>query len=96
MSRVEFLRRVGIDQETLDVWIDEEWLIVSDTEHDSPFTDADLARAHFIRDLISDLGVNHEGVGVVLHLLDQVHELRRVVMQQARSELPAGHTGDEN
>ena len=30
-----------------------------------------------IRDLRDDLGVNDEGISVILHLLDQVHGLRR-------------------
>jgi chaperone modulatory protein CbpM len=37
----------------------------------------DLARAQLIRDLRDDLGVNDEGISVILHLLDQVHGLRR-------------------
>ena len=41
------------------------------------FSDLDLARAHFIRDL-QNLGVNYEGIPIVLDLVDQVHGLRRV------------------
>jgi chaperone modulatory protein CbpM len=41
------------------------------------FSDVDLARAQLIRDLRDDLGVNDEGISVILHLLDQVHGLRR-------------------
>jgi chaperone modulatory protein CbpM len=40
------------------------------------FSDVDLARAQLIRDLREDLGVNDEGVSVILHLLDQMHGLR--------------------
>jgi chaperone modulatory protein CbpM len=40
------------------------------------FSDLDLARAQLIRDLREDLGVNDEGIEVILHLLDQVHGLR--------------------
>ena len=43
------------------------------------FTDMDLARANLIRDLKDNMGVNHEGLGVVLHLLDQMHTLRRAL-----------------
>ncbi|MEP7209341.1 MAG: chaperone modulator CbpM [Alphaproteobacteria bacterium] len=93
ISRVEFLHRTGIDGETLDVWIEEEWLVVSNADPRRPFTEADLARAHFIEDLISDLGVNHEGVGVVLHLLDQVHELRRIIVSRVGSESAEGRSG---
>ena len=42
----------------------------------APLSDVDLARAQLIRDLREDLGVNDEGVAVILHLLDQMHGLR--------------------
>jgi hypothetical protein len=41
-----------------------------------------VARAQLIRDLKDDLGVNDEGVGVILNLVDQVHGLRRVLTPQ--------------
>ncbi len=39
----------------------------------------DLARARLILDLHGPMGVNDEGIAVVLHLLDQVHGLRRAL-----------------
>ena len=41
--------------------------------------DADLARARLVRDLREAMGVNDEGVGVALDLLDQIHGLRRAL-----------------
>jgi len=41
------------------------------------FSDVDLARAQLIRDLRDDFGVNDEGISVILHLIDQMHGLRR-------------------
>ena len=78
-SRVEFLKRTGIDQDTLRVWIEEQWLIPGSEGPGEEFSDADLARAELIRDLKRDMGVNDEGVGVILELLDQVHSLRKVL-----------------
>jgi len=53
----------------------------------------DLARARLIRDLKNDLGVNDEGVGVILHLLDQIHGLRRtledLLLSARESSVPA-------
>ena len=47
------------------------------TTHDRmKWLEADLARAGLIRDLQGDLGVNKEGVGVILNLVDQIHSLR--------------------
>src|SRR5262249_12254478 len=40
-------------------------------------SDIDLARARLIRDLREDFGVNDEGISVILHLVDQMHGLRR-------------------
>jgi chaperone modulatory protein CbpM len=71
-----FLARVQVDRATLEIWIEEEWLVPAGAPPEHTFSDADLARAQLIRDLMDDLGVNAEGVGVVLHLVDQVHSLR--------------------
>ena len=43
------------------------------------FSDTDAARAHLIRDLKTDFGVNDEGVDVVLHLVDQLYGLRKAL-----------------
>ena len=39
----------------------------------------DIARARPIRDMQTDLGVNDEGVDIALHLIDQLHEMRRTI-----------------
>lgn len=80
-TTVDFLARAQVDRETLEIWIEEEWLIPSETTPERPFTEADLSRAQLIRDLMDDLGVNAEGVGVVLNLIDQVHGLRNVLAE---------------
>jgi chaperone modulatory protein CbpM len=76
ITRLEFLSRTKLDQQTLDIWIEEEWLLPEETEAELAFSEADIARAQLIFDLTKELGVNSEGVGVILHLLDQVHGLR--------------------
>ena len=89
LSKVEFLDRAQLDQEILEVWIEEEWLVPSGTATELAFSEVDLARAKLIRDLMQDLGVNDEGVGVILNLLDQVHGLRKVladVLQSVREQ----------
>jgi chaperone modulatory protein CbpM len=75
----EFLERARLDRRTLTVWIEEEWLIPAGAADELAFTDMDLARANLIRDLKDNMGVNHEGLGIVLHLLDQMHGLRRAL-----------------
>lgn len=79
ISKLDFLYSAQLDQETLQVWIEEEWLIPGGTAPEPVFTEADVARAKLIRDLKHDMGVNDEGVGIILNLLDQMHSLRKAV-----------------
>jgi chaperone modulatory protein CbpM len=81
ISVQEFLVRARLDQRSLEGWIAAGWLIPPQTDPEPAFTDVDLARAQLIRDLRDDMGVNDEGISVVLHLLDQVHGLRRNMQQ---------------
>jgi len=81
MNKQEFLNSAGLRIEMLDFWIEQQWLIPEETADGVAFSDVDLARAHFIRDLKGDLGVNDEGVDVILHLVDQLHGLRRALEQ---------------
>jgi chaperone modulatory protein CbpM len=86
----EFLLRAELDEAMLQIWIEEGWIIPS--SGDQSFADADLARARLIRDLTDDLGVNAEGVGVILNLIDQVHGLRgalRELVEAARHRPPS-------
>jgi chaperone modulatory protein CbpM len=79
ISRSEFLMRMKLDEVTLEVWMVEEWLRPHRSEDDVSFTEADLARARLIHDLQHDLGVNREGIGIILNLLDQLHGLRQAL-----------------
>jgi chaperone modulatory protein CbpM len=85
LSKVEFLDRAQLNHEVLEAWIEEEWLVPSGTATELAFSEVDLARAKLIRDLMQDLGVNDEGVGVILNLLDQVHGLRKVLADMLQS-----------
>jgi chaperone modulatory protein CbpM len=82
----EFLIRARLERQSLDMWIAAGWLVPPQTDPELMFSDIDLARAQLIRDLREDLGVNDEGVSVVLHLIDQMHGLRRS-MQDLLDEL---------
>jgi len=85
LKRSEFLARTSIDEQTLEVWLSEEWLIPAQASQGEAFTEADVARAHLIHDLEQDMGVNSAGISVALHLLDQLHGLRRALQKQDRS-----------
>ena len=85
INKREFLVRAQLEDNTLEAWIQEEWLIPAQSAGEVTFSDADVARVQLIRDLKNDLGINDEGVGVILNLVDQVHGLRRVLTELLRS-----------
>jgi chaperone modulatory protein CbpM len=77
----EFIERVRIDRQTLQVWIKEEWLLPKESAEGWIFNELDLARANLIIDLRENMGVNDAGLEVILHLLDQMHGLRRAMSE---------------
>ena len=87
MNKQEFLSSAGLQVQTLEFWIEQQWLIPDQTSAEMTFSDTDMARAHLIRDLKGDFGVNDEGVDVILHLVDQLHGLRRA-LEQLRKDVP--------
>jgi chaperone modulatory protein CbpM len=76
----ELCRQVGIQQAALDAWIEAGWLRPERARNDWRFSTIDLVRAQFILDLSGPMGVNDEGVDVILGLLDQIHGLRRALL----------------
>jgi chaperone modulatory protein CbpM len=87
----EFCFRARLKSGTLEAWIEAGWLIPAETESRRAFSEADLARAQLIQDLSQDLGVNDEGIAVILDLIDQIHGLRRSLkgLSTALASLPA-------
>jgi chaperone modulatory protein CbpM len=79
MSKQDFLTASGIQVQTLEVWLEQQWIIPDEADGGANFSDRDVARAHLIQDLKGDFGVNNEGVDVILHLVDQLHGLRRAM-----------------
>jgi chaperone modulatory protein CbpM len=81
MNKQEFLTHAGVQAQALDLWLEQRWLIPDQTSAGMKFSDMDIARACLIRDLKTDFGVNDEGIDVILHLVDQLHGLRRALEQ---------------
>jgi chaperone modulatory protein CbpM len=79
MSKEDFLTSSGLQVQTLEFWIEQQWIIPEETSAGPNFSDRDVARARLIQDLRADFGVNDEGVDVILHLVDQLHGLRRAL-----------------
>ena len=92
MTEEEFCARIGIEQTTFQVWLEEGWLTPTRGEAGVILSEIDLARVRLIRDLRANIGVNDEAVGVILHLIDQVHGLR-TILQAALQSRSADHPG---
>jgi chaperone modulatory protein CbpM len=75
----EFCRMADIRPGQLEAWIEASWLSPSQGRHGWRFSTIDLMRARLILDLSGPMGVNDEGVAVILHLVDQIHGLRRAL-----------------
>ena len=78
METREFIIRARLDAQVLETWIEAGWLLPRRDGMERDFSDVDLARAQLIADL-ERLGVNQEGVPVILDLVDQLHGLRRTL-----------------
>jgi chaperone modulatory protein CbpM len=78
METREFVLQARIDAQLLDDWVKAGWLIPDQNATGRHYSEIDLARACLIRDL-HDLGVNDDGIPVILDLVDQLHGLRRVL-----------------
>ena len=77
MDKQEFRNCSGLQVQVLDFWLEQRWLIPEQTSAGVNFSDVDVARARLIQDLKTEFGVNDEGIDVILHLVDQLHGLRR-------------------
>jgi chaperone modulatory protein CbpM len=75
-----FLRDSGIELRVLEHWVERAWIVPEQTDPGLALTETDAARCLLIRDLQADFGVNDEGMDVVLHLMDQLHGLRRALL----------------
>jgi chaperone modulatory protein CbpM len=81
MLTIEQLQvRLDLDAGTLHLWIEEGWLLPR-RNPDLTFSEGDVARAQLILDLKREMGVNDEGIGIILSLVDQMHGLRRVLRE---------------
>ena len=79
MESEEFRAHAKLDAKLLEAWIDAGWLIPAVRKGRRHFSEIDLARALLIKDLHDGLGINDEGIAVILHLVDQLHGLRHVL-----------------
>jgi chaperone modulatory protein CbpM len=79
IKRQDFLLLIRIDNSTLDQWLDDDLLAPDRVENNLIFSEIDVARAHLILDLQNNMGVNNAGLSIILHLIDQMHSMRRLM-----------------
>ena len=79
MSKQEFLTSSGLEVQTLEFWLEQQWLLPEEGSAGANFSERDLARAQLIQGLKGDFGVNDEGIDLILHLMDQLHGTRHAL-----------------
>jgi chaperone modulatory protein CbpM len=67
----------GVRAAELRSWIEAGWIRPERGRGGYVFHEIDIARVRLVRDLRRDLAIDREAVPVVLHLLDQLYEMRR-------------------
>lgn len=76
LDQSEFEREGRVGHERLQIFIDRGWISPPILDGWLVIRDVDRARAALIADLSDAMGVNDEGVDLVLDLLDQLYSLR--------------------
>lgn len=79
MDEFELCRRAAIKPQMLHEWMEADWIHPRTAPGGVSFSEMDLARALLIGDLLDPMGVNSEGVAIILDLLDQIHGLRHAL-----------------
>ncbi|HEY7749875.1 MAG TPA: chaperone modulator CbpM [Aestuariivirgaceae bacterium] len=78
MRKRDFFIAADINPQRLRSWIEAGWLCHGEVDIDlQRLSDIDLARAQLISDLQDELGVNDEGIEIILDLLDQLYGMRQ-------------------
>jgi chaperone modulatory protein CbpM len=80
MEGRDFVVQARIDVQTLEAWTEAGWLAPQRQDERPHYSAVDVARAHLIEDL-KHLGINDEGIPVILDLVDQLHGVRRVLRE---------------
>lgn len=76
MNHTQFLDAAGLEASTLEVWIEQSWIVPRKDGRAMVYSEIDVARARLIRELSDDMGANEAGIDIILHLMDQLHGMR--------------------
>ncbi len=83
-SLEELVNCCGVESELILQFISHQWIKPVDSER-MIFDEEDLARIRLIYELQKMMGVNDEGIPVVLHLVDQLNRLHMEVRSRVTS-----------
>jgi chaperone modulatory protein CbpM len=84
ISEAELVASVDrIELTVLRRWVDLGWIVPEEREEGLAFDEQDVARVELICDLVFDIAIDEESMPVVLSLIDQLHETRRVLKAMA-------------
>jgi chaperone modulatory protein CbpM len=72
-------RIAALEIEVLDRWIELGWIVPTRSPDGPTFDDAEAARVQLVCDLVYDLEIDEESLPVILSLLDQLHDARRLL-----------------
>ncbi len=80
ISDRELIARIGrLDITVLHAWVDRGLVTPHAQDEQYLFDDADVARVELMCELRYDLDIGEESLPVILSLVDQLHDVRRVL-----------------
>jgi len=71
----------GLQRQDLERWILNEWVRPDGQSGDYLFRDIDVARVRLIRELRDEMQITEDALPVVLSLLDQLYDQRRLMRE---------------
>lgn len=77
MDDREFCAALSIERTVCEAWVERRWLVpATGAGGGRRFRQVDVARGRLLLDLERGMGVNEEGIDVIVHLVDQFYGLR--------------------
>jgi chaperone modulatory protein CbpM len=70
---------IGVERGVIVSWIEQQWVLPATQDGEYLFEEVDLARLKLINELIDELQIGEEAIPILLNLLDQLYEARRVI-----------------
>jgi chaperone modulatory protein CbpM len=76
----DLVEKIGrLQADALMKWIESGWVVPRASDDGAMFHEAEIARVELICDLVYDFEIGEESLPVILSLLDQLHDSRRML-----------------